>query len=130
MKAIVSGLDTKVNFRVSLHAAITNVINMKQWENETNDDYLTRFKSMIETLNLIGGEYILVNKEMIDKDDLSLATRGEWNEEKQKFMATYFNLRSNGARYKELIDDLKSSANRGRDEYPTTLTNAFDLLVL
>ena len=33
------------------------------------------------------------------------------------------------SRYKKLLDDLKSSANRGRDEYPITLTKAFDLLV-
>ena len=30
VKAIVSGLDTKVSFRVSLHTAITNLMNMKQ----------------------------------------------------------------------------------------------------
>ena len=129
VKAIVSGLDTKVNLRVSLHSAMTNFINMKQWENKTNDDYLTRFKSMVETLKLAGGEHILVSKEMIGKYDLSSATREEINEEKQKFMVACFILRSDDARYKKILDDLKSSANRGRDEYPTTLTNAFDLLV-
>jgi hypothetical protein len=102
---------------------------MRQYDNETNDDYLTRFKSMVETLILAGGEHILVSKELIGKDDLSLATKEELNEEKQKFMATCFILRSDETRYKKLLDDLKSSANRGRDEYPTTLTNAFDLLV-
>ena len=65
VKAIVSGLDIKVNLRVFLHAAISNYINMKQWENETNNDYLTRFKSMVKTLKLAGGEPILVSKEMI-----------------------------------------------------------------
>ena len=47
-------------------------------------------------------------------------------------MATFFILYSDGfserSRYKKLLDDLKSSANRGRDEYPITLTEAFDLL--
>ena len=32
-------------------------------------------------------------------------------------------------RYKNLLEDLKSSVNCGRDEYPTTLASAFDLLV-
>ena len=50
VKMIVSGLDTKVNLRVSLHAAMLNYMLMKQFPNETNDGYLTRFKSMTETL--------------------------------------------------------------------------------
>ena len=33
VKSIVSGLDTKVNLRVSLHVAMLNVLTMKQGEN-------------------------------------------------------------------------------------------------
>ena len=44
-------------------------------------------------------------------------------------MAVCYILRSDTDRYGKLLDDLKSSANRGRDEYPVTLTDAFDLLV-
>ena len=44
---IVSGLDTKVNLRVSLHTSILNFTIMRQYDNESNDTYLTRFKSMI-----------------------------------------------------------------------------------
>ena len=54
VKAIVSALGTKMNVRVSLIAEIANFINMKQWQNETNDDYLTMFKFMVETLKLVG----------------------------------------------------------------------------
>ena len=38
-------------------------------------------------------------------------------------------LRSDADRYGNSLEDLKSSANRGSDEYPLTLTTAFDLLV-
>ena len=44
-------------------------------------------------------------------------------------MATSFILRSDESRYKTLLDGLKRSANLGRDEYSTTLTEAFYLLV-
>ena len=44
-------------------------------------------------------------------------------------MAVCYILRSDTDRYGKLLEDLKSSANRGRDEYPVTLTDAFDLLV-
>jgi len=133
VKAIVLGLDTKVNLRVSLHAAILNFFNMRQWENETNDDYLTRFKSMVETLKLAGGEHVLVSKEMMGVDQLSSVTKQQKEKEMERLLAVCFILRSDGtgerSRYKKLLEDLKSSANRGRDEYPITLTDAFDLLV-
>ena len=44
-------------------------------------------------------------------------------------MAVCFLLRSDESRYKTLLEGLKRSANLGRDEYPATLTEAFDLLV-
>ena len=44
-------------------------------------------------------------------------------------MTIYFILRSNDNIIKKIKDDLKISTNRGRDEYPETLTNAFSLLV-
>ena len=133
VKSIVSGLDTKVNLRVSLHSAMLNFLTMRQGENETNDDYLTRFKSSTETLKLAGGEHIFISKEMMGLDDLDTATKTQKDKEKDRFMAACFILRCDGinerSRYKNLLEDLKSSANRGRDEYPTTLTEAFDLLV-
>ena len=43
-------------------------------------------------------------------------------------MATCFILRSDDVRYRTSLDNLKISAKRGRDEYPT-ITNAFDVLV-
>lgn len=48
---------------------------------------------------------------------------------KERFKAVCFILRADENRYKSILKDLKSSAYRGRDEYPTTLTSAFDLLV-
>ena len=128
VKAITSGLDTKVNLRVSLHTALMNFMLMKQFGDESNDAYLSRFKSMVETLKLAGGEHVLISPKLLGKD-VHVATQDERKEEKEHFMAICFIVRSDEGRYKKLLDDLKSSANRGRDEYPTTLTNAFDLLV-
>ena len=44
-------------------------------------------------------------------------------------MTTGFILRSDVNRYKQLLKDLKRLANLGRDEYPESLTEAFNLLV-
>ena len=81
VKSIVSGLDTKVNLRVSLHAEMLSFINMRQGEYETNDIYLTRFKSVVETLKLAGGKHILVSNKMMGIGDLNLATKKEKQEE-------------------------------------------------
>ena len=43
-------------------------ILMKQYDNETNDAYLTRFKSSIKTLKLTGGEHIFVSEQMLGND--------------------------------------------------------------
>ena len=70
---------------------------------------------------------------MLGVDDLGSATKKEKDAEKDRFMAACLILRCDGfgerSRYKNLLEDLKSSANCGRDKYPTTLTDAFDLLV-
>ena len=66
-KIIVSGLDTKVNLRVSLHDAISNYMLIEQYPYETNEAYMTRFKSMVGTLKIAGGEHILMSSVMLKK---------------------------------------------------------------
>jgi len=128
VKAIVSGLDTKTNKRVSLRGAIFSFLTMQQYHQETNDAYLTQFKSNVENLKLTRGEHILVSNELIDKPMVDISDTDK-QKEKEHFEAVAFILRSDENRYKKLLDDLKSSSNRGREEYPTNLTPAFDLLV-
>ena len=83
---------------------------------------------MVENLKTAGGEHILISPMMLGTK-LNTAAVQQLREEKEKSMAIYFILRSNPERYKVLLQDLKRSANLGRDEYPKTLTEAFDLLV-
>ena len=99
MKLIVSGLDTKVNPRVTIHDAMTNYFSLKQQQYESNDGYLTRFKSMVETLKIAGGDHILVSKTMMKKE-LSAATKAEVNAKKERFMAITFILGSADTRFK------------------------------
>ena len=121
-------MDTKTNKRVSLHGTLLSFLTMRQYQTETNDAYLTRFKSNVETLKLAGGEHVLVSNDLINKSVTNI-TDTDIQKEKEHVLAVAFILRSDEHRYKKLLDDLKSSANRGRDEYPTSLTAAFDLLV-
>ena len=62
LKTAISGIDTKISLRVSLHAAMINFLFLKQYSNKTNDACLTRFKSTIHLLIIIGGKHILVSE--------------------------------------------------------------------
>ena len=99
VKMVVSGLDTKINLRVSLHDAIFNYVSIKQQSYETNDAYLTKFKSMVETLKIAGGDHILVSSTML-KMKISDATKQQINAEREMFMAVSFILRSDNNRFK------------------------------
>ena len=63
------------------------------------------------------------------KKRITATTENELAEEKEKIKAIFFILRADEKRYKDLLKDLKSSEYRGGDEYPTTTTTTFDLLV-
>ena len=82
---------------------------------------------MVQTLKMAGGYHILVSDEMMKKK-IADATEQEIKDERERFMAISFILRSDDRRFKKLNDDFKSSANRGKDEYPEALTNVFNLL--
>jgi len=51
---------------------------------------------------------------------LAVANTKEVTEEHKYFKAMCFILRADDLRYKNILDDLKRSAYRGRDEYPKT----------
>ena len=106
IKTITSGLDTNVNLRVSLHSALLNFTLLRQFNDETNDAYLTRFKSMIETLKIAGGEHMLVSPTLMGKT-IDGATSDEIKDEKEHFMAICFIVRSDENKYRKLLDDLK-----------------------
>ena len=93
---------------------------MNQGQSESDDDYLKRFNSRVKNLELSGGAHISCSPKTLGKD-ISLASPEEIEAESERFRAICFLLRSDEYRYKELLDDLKKGAYRGRDEYPTTV---------
>ena len=53
----------------------------------------------------------------------------EIKKEKDKFRAICFLLRADENRYAELLDDLKKGVCKGCDKYPTTVSDAYKLLI-
>ena len=61
--------------------------------------------------------------------ELTSASGKEIKDKAERFKAICFIIKSDESRFKKLYDNLNISAYRGRDEYPTTLTASYDLLV-
>ena len=125
IKTVSAGIDNKSNRYKNLYGALLQLLTMRQGENESNDKYLTRFKSNIQTTELAGG-----------KDFLSPTTwlgvyhsQQEKNDEREKFLAMMFLSRSDQRRYDSVADRLQQQMNLGIDQYPTTIATTFDLLV-
>ena len=69
IKKAISGIDLKVNPRLTLHKAVSTLYKMKQGEIEENDIYLERFKSNIMTVELTGGKDFFYSKGIMTKDN-------------------------------------------------------------
>ena len=126
-KTIVLGIDTKTNLRVLLKSVMLTFLNIRQYPDKETDAYLSRFKSVSESLVLAGGENIFVS-EKIMKTQMKDATKEKIENESNTFKSICYMSRSDESRCKTLLYDLESSSYRGRDEYPTTLTTIYDLL--
>ena len=126
LKMAVAGLDEKANKYDTVYTALMIVVTMRQGETESNDDYLTRFKSNWETMMLIGGSHFFVSKEIIGHQ---FYTNEEANKSNEALRSMIFIKRSDSKRYGDLKKRLEEANAVKRDEYPKTLADAYDLLV-
>ena len=128
IKKVVSGVDAKSNPHETLLEALLTLFNMRQQPNETNDHYLTRFKANVHTVEMAKGGHVFCSHELLSCVDDDAPTDVEISREEKKMKAIILLKRPDESRYKSLLEDLKKGAHRGRDEYPTTVTDAFDLM--
>ena len=61
IKKATSGIDDKANAYVSMHDAISQLYRMKQGSQESNDNYLSRFKTNVSAVELTGGKHIFAS---------------------------------------------------------------------
>ena len=80
------------------------------------------------TLALSGGKHVLCSTTLMIAVDKDNPTQTEINMEEDKLKAMALIMRSDTARYGHLQQSLEEGTHRGRDEYPTTVTAAYDLL--
>lgn len=128
LKKLTSGIDVKANKHVVLHDKLLQFLTMRQGATESNDNYLKRYNSNLQTLELAGGEHIFCSPQLTDKS-IDTMSDDEIKEEEDKFKAVCLLQRSDPERYDDLCNDLQKGSYLGRDEYPTDPSMTFDLMV-
>ena len=82
-------MDTKENLALNLHEQMIIFLTTNQGQTESDVEYLSRFNSRLENMNLAGGAHVLCSSQIIG-NDLSQCTTVEINAEKEIFKAMWF----------------------------------------
>ena len=77
---------------------------------------------------MVGGEHIFVSPTILGSDVSSARTEDK-TKQKEKFLAMCFFMHADERRYGELHEELKKGVFRGRDEYPVTVSDAYEFLI-
>ena len=127
-KLVSLGVDDKANKYYTLLKALMAMCNIRQGQTESNDSFRKRIDSVVLTVNLVGGTKMLYSETISNTVDPDDPEEDEINVELQKLKAMLMILRSDPVRYGELQDSLLEGMHKGRDEFPTTVVGAYDLL--
>jgi len=127
IKTVLSGVDIKAGPALTLHEQLLTFLTTRQRKNETDDDYLIRFNSWYQSLEMSGGAHVMCSPN-ISNEAIRKADTDEM-EETERFKAMYFFLRANKSRYRDLLEELKKGVHKDWDEYPMTVADAYQLLL-
>ena len=102
----------------------------------TVDNYLESFTNLVQVIEHCGGnfgthptlvDYNLKANNIASPDPTQRAAAEE--NSKEAYMATAFLCGLNKEKYQELLDDLSNAYLAGRDEYPKTLVDSYNLVI-
>ena len=79
-------------------------------------------------MNLAGGARVLCSPQFIGKN-LSQCTTTEIHVDRERFKAMCFVLMADVSCYRDLLEELRKGVYKGRDEYPTPVSDAYALLM-
>ena len=127
-KLITAGLDKRANKHSTYVTAVRQAFNVRQRENESNDAYRKRFESQVLILDLVGGKHVMSSPDILRLMKYSEITAADIIEEEQRTKAMMLILGADPSRFQPLQDSLEEGVLLGRDEYPVTITQAYELL--
>mgnify|MGYP003321274356 CR=1 FL=1 len=127
LKKATSGIDAKVNSRLTMHKAVAALYRMKQGPNQANDYYLDRFKAAILTVEMAKGGHIFASPELVECSNSTL-TKEEILREEEKSKAILLLKNADDKRFGSLAKNLKDGSYLACDKYPTTVASMYELM--
>ena len=141
---MIKGIAYKFESQKNIYLALNNVkctfyYAYKQGPDETNANYMSKFKNTIKVIEhyggMIGEDKALVLEELkslVGRNNETASTeeiKTAKDQAKCKMHAIAFLKRADKGRYGQLITDLENQFTRGTDQYPMSVTETFNLLV-
>jgi hypothetical protein len=137
IKAVMIQYDSK-KYRAMAILQVINPQFVSQTRGMTDSEYLEKFRTKLSVLESAGGD-ILSHPGMIEDEYRAAGTtvHGATNAQraaaaatgKGRIAAALFLVKSDQTRYGRLVQELANDFNKNRDCYPTSLTEAYELML-
>jgi len=106
VKTVSSGVDINANPALALHKQLFTFLMTQQGKNESDDNYLIRFNSQYQSLEMSRGAHVMCSLKLLDKAMLE-ADPDKVEKEAEKFKAMCFLFRADKSRYRDFLEELK-----------------------
>ena len=130
LKKVISGIDKKDNARVTYHDALAALYKMKQGQDESNSEYLERFRSNVNTAELAQASNVFCSPALMKVAQDGKPTDQEINDEEEASMAILLLKNSDPKRYSSLSKKIRKGTFLSRDEYPVTVSAIYELMTI
>ena len=122
LQLLAAGNDAATNPYVSAVNALRQLYRLKQFNDESLEDYLARFEEYVDQVRLSKVKMVSFEDAPAGQEELTSA------EQEDRFLAIIFLKGADPARYSALWTDLQNDMSLATDKYPTTVSRAMHLL--
>lgn len=131
IKAIVFNFQGQKYQSLSIHEAKRRFFMYYQERNMTCQQYLERFQNRVDVITHCGGNIGEDTgvAEVLKVNNAKLIDAEEKSEARERYLACAFLFGSDRNRYGRLLEDIENDYTQGRDNYPKTVTAAYNLIV-
>ena len=137
IKDLMSNVQEQKYVPLSIHLAKRQFFLLSQGRN-TVGEYYDQFKNQTDVLSHIGaaiGDDTAIMKQVLRSQDINVDEATDVQEEAastegiQWYLALAFLMGSDRSRFGRLLEKLENDFNAGNDNYPKTLTDAYNMLL-
>lgn len=127
IRNVMSNIEEYRNTADTLCEALECFFAFKLWRDETLQQYHDRFISQNQVIDRVGGNVVLQGLTNVVAADPKHPTEAERALALERLKAVRF-IRGTGGKYKTYLNDLKNAKLDGQDNYPITVSAAYNIL--